>query len=44
MYFESRAHAGQVLAAQLLEKYRYEDCAIIALSDGGVVVGEQIAA
>lgn len=43
MYFESRAHAGQVLAAQLLEKYRYEDCAIIALSDGGVVVGEQIA-
>ncbi|MGE5299034.1 MAG: phosphoribosyltransferase [Acidobacteriota bacterium] len=44
MYFESRAHAGQVLATQLLEKYRYEDCAIIALSDGGVLVGEQIAA
>ena len=44
MYFESRAHAGQVLAAQLLEQYRYEDCAVIALSDGGVLVGEQIAA
>jgi len=44
MYFESRAHAGQVLATELLEKYRYEDCAIVALSDGGVLVGEQIAA
>lgn len=43
MYFESRAHAGQVLAAQLLEQYRYEDCAVIALSNGGVLVGEQIA-
>ncbi len=44
MYFESRSHAGQVLAAELLEKYRYEDCAVVALSDGGVLVGEQIAA
>lgn len=44
MYFESRAHAGQVLAAQLFERYRYENCAVIALSNGGVLVGEQIAA
>ena len=44
MYFESRGHAGQILAGQLLEKYRYEDCAVIALSDGAVLVGEQIAA
>lgn len=44
MYFESRAHAGQLLAAQLLEKYRYENCAVVALSDGGVLIGEQIAA
>ena len=44
MYFESRAHAGQQLATQLLERYRYENCAVIALSDGGVLVGEQIAA
>ncbi len=43
MYFESREQAGQILAAELLEKYRYEDCAVVALSDGGVVVGEQIA-
>jgi putative phosphoribosyl transferase len=44
MYFESRVQAGQQLAAELLNTYRYENCAVIALSDGGVVVGEQIAA
>ena len=44
MYFESRAQAGQILAAELIEKYRFEDCAVVALSDGGVIVGEQIAA
>ncbi|MGV9002338.1 MAG: phosphoribosyltransferase [Candidatus Saccharimonadaceae bacterium] len=43
MYFESRTHAGQLLAARLFEKYRYENCAIVALNDGGVIVGEQIA-
>lgn len=43
MYFESRAQAGQVLAAELVEKYRYENCAVVALSDGAVQVGEQIA-
>lgn len=43
MYFESRGEAGQKLAAELLEKYRYENCAIVALSDGAVLVGEQIA-
>jgi predicted phosphoribosyltransferase len=44
MYFESRAHAGQQLAAELFERYRYDNCAVVALSDGGVIVGEQIAA
>lgn len=44
MYFESRAQAGQLLAAQLVEQYRYENCAVVALSDGAVQVGEQIAA
>ena len=44
MYFESRAEAGTVLAQQLVEKYRYENCAVVALSDGAVLVGEQIAA
>lgn len=43
MYFESRAVAGEKLAAQLSEKYRYEDCAVLALSDGAVLVGERIA-
>lgn len=43
MYFESRSQAGQLLAAQLLEKYRYDNCVVVALSDGAVQVGEQIA-
>lgn len=43
MYFENREQAGQILAAELIEKYRYENCAVVALSDGAVVVGEQIA-
>lgn len=44
MYFENRGQAGQLLAAQLAERYRYDDCAVVALSDGAVLVGEQIAA
>jgi putative phosphoribosyl transferase len=43
MYFESRAQAGQLLAEQLAPLYRYENCAVVALSDGAVEVGEQIA-
>lgn len=43
MYFEDRAQAGVKLAGRLFDKYRYENCAVVALSDGGVVVGEQIA-
>jgi putative phosphoribosyl transferase len=43
MYFESRAHAGQILSEQLIERYRYENCVVVALSDGAVQVGEQIA-
>lgn len=43
MYFESRTAAGQLLAEQLVEKYRYENCVVVALSDGAVQVGEQIA-
>lgn len=44
MYFESREQAGQLLAAQLIDQYRYENCAVVALNDGAVLVGEQIAA
>ena len=43
MYFESRSQAGAKLADQVLKKYRYENCAVVALGEGGVLVGEQIA-
>lgn len=43
MYFPSRVEAGQRLADQLAS-YRSEPTAIIALSDGAVVVAAQIAA
>ncbi len=43
MYFESREQAGLKLAQTLLDKYRYEDSAVVALNEGGVIVGEQIA-
>lgn len=32
-----------MLASQLLPKYRYENCVVLALSDGGAMVGAQIA-
>lgn len=43
MYFASRLQAGRMLAAKLIPKYRYENCAVVALNDGGVMVGAQIA-
>lgn len=43
MYFASRLQAGRMLAGQLVPKYRYENCAVVALNDGGVMVGAQIA-
>jgi putative phosphoribosyl transferase len=43
MYFSSRLQAGRALAKQLAPKYRYENCAVVALDDGGVMIGAQIA-
>lgn len=43
MYFESRSHAGVKLAEQLIDRYRYENSAVLALGGGAVPVGEQIA-
>lgn len=43
MYFKSRAEAGQKLAAEISKKYQGTPCAIVGLSDGGVMVGAQIA-
>jgi putative phosphoribosyl transferase len=43
-YFPNRQVAGSLLADELEAKqYRYEDCAVLALSDGAVMVGAQIA-
>jgi putative phosphoribosyl transferase len=43
MYFASRVQAGRMLANRMLPKYRYENCIVLALSDGGAMVGAQIA-
>lgn len=43
MYFKSRVEAGQSLAKQIVQRYKGQDCAVVALNDGGVMVGAQIA-
>ena len=43
MYFSSRLEAGYKLAQELMA-YRYENTVVVALSDGAVQVGQQIAA
>lgn len=43
MYFPSRVVAGKELAEEIAKKHNGEACAIVALSDGSVVVGAQIA-
>lgn len=42
MYFHSRVEAGQKLAAEL-QRFRYENTAVVALGDGAAIVAEQIA-
>src|SRR5688572_1698418 len=42
MYFKSRAQAGRKIAAKL-QQYANQNVAVIALSEGGVIVGAQIA-
>jgi putative phosphoribosyl transferase len=43
MYFKSRVEAGEKLAEQISKKYQGKQCAVVGLSDGGVMVGAQIA-
>lgn len=43
MYFASRLQAGRILAKQMAGKYRYENCAVVALDDGGVIIGAEVA-
>lgn len=42
MYFKSRAYAGRLLAKELY-KYRFDNLAVVSLSEGGLIVGAQIA-
>ena len=41
-YFKNRQTAGKLLAEQL-KKYKTENCVVLSLSEGGVVVGAEIA-
>lgn len=43
MYFRSRGDAGEGIASQLMQ-YRFENCAVVALGYGAVLVAEPIAA
>lgn len=43
MYFKSRKQAGKLLAKQLAESFAGKDCSVVALNEGGVLVGMQIA-
>ncbi len=43
MYYKNRTDAGNQIAAKLVPKYRYESCAVVALSDGAVVIAAEIA-
>lgn len=43
MYFKSREAAGNLLASQIAKRHRHQKSTVVALSDGGVVVGMQIA-
>ncbi len=42
-YFTSRTQAGQMLATMLEKDYRDKPVAVVAISEGGVMVGAQIA-
>jgi putative phosphoribosyl transferase len=43
MYFKSRVEAGDLLADQLILKYHAKNSTVVALNDGAVMVGAQIA-
>jgi predicted phosphoribosyltransferase len=44
MYFKDRAQAAELLSQQIVPKYRYENCAVVALSDGAVIIASHLAA
>ncbi len=42
-YFKNRTEAGKLLAKEMGRDYNVENCAVVALSEGGVMVGAEIA-
>lgn len=42
-YFKNRTEAGKLLAKEMGQEYKGENCAVVALSEGGVMVGAEIA-
>ncbi len=43
MYFSSRHQAAIVLASKIVPKYRYENCIVIALNEGGLTIAIELA-
>ena len=43
MYFSSRHEAAIVLANEIVPKYRYENCIVIALNEGGLTIAVELA-
>lgn len=43
MYFKNRVEAGRKLSELISKKYKGQQCAVVGLSDGGVMIGTQIA-
>lgn len=43
MYFQSREEAGKMLAERVYARYASMNSAVLALDEGGVVIGEEIA-
>ena len=39
MYFKDRIQAAEQLSQLIVPRYRYENCAVVALSDGAVMIG-----
>ena len=43
MYFPSRHEAAIILANEIVPKYRYENCIVIALNEGGLTIALELA-
>lgn len=43
MYFTNRFQAGRMLASRLAVKYKDKPCVVLAVNEGGAIVGAQIA-